>query len=112
MPSVANCAHCGAEFTAQRVTRRHCSPACRLRALRQRRRDLKARQVETVGAARATLEGNGEFPHKAIGTDRKEPARTLDKSRDYAEIHGDDRGRAYEQDGHYFLADGREADRG
>ena len=131
-----NSAHCGAPFTAQRATRHFCSPGCRLTAMRQRRRELEARQVETVGAAlatpqearqsaatvagdtayaaaRASLEATGTIDQlrKTVGADGKEAARVLDTSRDYAEIHGHP-GYAFEQDGIYFRSDGTEADRG
>ena len=32
--------------------------------------------------------------------------RTLDKNRPYAQIVGDDEGRMFEQDGHFFMASG------
>jgi hypothetical protein len=100
-----NCAHCGAEFTAQRVTRRYCSPACRPAALRQRRRELEGREPGNTRSDPSDAEPTS--PYAAA-----EAPRVLDTSRDYGTLHGDTQGRAYEQDGHYFRADGREAGRG
>jgi hypothetical protein len=36
------CAGCGKPFRARRKEQRHCSPGCRVRAFKQRRRDAKA----------------------------------------------------------------------
>ena len=73
----------------------------------QRRLELAARQVETSGEVQTFREKSIE-----IETIIPEAPRVLDRQRPYAEVHGDTHGRAYEQDGHYFRADGREAGRG
>jgi hypothetical protein len=67
----------------------------------QRRRELDARDGSDA------VEAGGEIC--SVGADGKEPARTLDKSRDYGIVCGDARGIAFEQDGILFRADGTEA---
>ena len=76
---------------------------------------LAARLAEEIDAGGTRAQCRRELEARdltvPIPLAQAQAVRTLDRARPYAEVHGDDQGRRFEQDGAYFRGDGAEAGR-